>query len=49
MPPALPSWDEPEGLAPRGTVLVAPGRGEHGGGYERLGRRLAFDAYRVRA
>ena len=25
------------------------GRGEHGGVYERFGRRLAFDAYRVRA
>ncbi|MCW2874613.1 alpha/beta hydrolase [Actinacidiphila oryziradicis] len=46
--PAVHAWDEPEGLAPRGTVIVLPGRGEHGGVYERLGRRLAFDAYRVR-
>ncbi|WP_327692994.1 alpha/beta hydrolase [Streptomyces sp. NBC_00459] len=43
------SWDEPEGLAARGTLIVLPGRGEHGGVYARFGRRLAFDAYRVRA
>ncbi|MFE2432813.1 alpha/beta hydrolase [Streptomyces sp. NPDC059373] len=42
------AWDEPEGPAPRGTLIVLPGRGEHGGVYERFGRRLAFDAYRVR-
>lgn len=48
MPSAF-SWDEPEGLAARGTLIVLPGRGEHGGVYERFGRRLAFDAYRVRA
>ncbi|MFJ5304594.1 alpha/beta hydrolase [Streptomyces sp. NPDC088350] len=45
---ALSSWDEPEGLAARGTLIVLAGRGEHGGVYERFGRRLAFDAYRVR-
>ncbi|MFE4969604.1 alpha/beta hydrolase [Streptomyces sp. NPDC056660] len=43
------SWDEPDGLAARGTLIVLAGRGEHGGVYERFGRRLAFDAYRVRA
>ncbi|MBK3577552.1 lysophospholipase [Streptomyces sp. MBT65] len=43
------SWDEPEGLAARGTLIVLAGRGEHGGVYERFGRRLGFDAYRVRA
>ncbi|MEU6259871.1 lysophospholipase [Streptomyces sp. NPDC047043] len=43
------SWDEPEGLAARGTLIVLAGRGEHPGVYERFGRRLAFDAYRVRA
>lgn len=50
-PPSLPpsSWNEPEGLAARGTLIVLAGRGEHGGVYERFGRRLAFDAYRVRA
>ncbi|MFD4523596.1 alpha/beta hydrolase [Streptomyces sp. NPDC058470] len=41
------SWNEPEGLAARGTLIVLAGRGEHGGLYERFGRRLAFDAYRV--
>ncbi|MFB7933832.1 MULTISPECIES: alpha/beta hydrolase [Streptomyces] len=43
------SWDEPEGIAPRGTLIVLPGRGEHGGVYERFGRRIAADGYRVRA
>lgn len=33
----------------RGTVVVLPGRGEHGGVYERFGRRLAYDAYAVHA
>jgi alpha-beta hydrolase superfamily lysophospholipase len=46
---ALSSWDEPEGLAARGTLIVLAGRGEHGGVYERFGRRLGYDAYRVRA
>ncbi|MER5661347.1 alpha/beta hydrolase [Streptomyces mirabilis] len=49
MPTSPSSWNEPEGLAPRGTLVVLAGRGEHGGVYERFGRRLAFDAYRVRA
>jgi alpha-beta hydrolase superfamily lysophospholipase len=43
------TWDEPPGLAPRGTVVVLAGRGERPGLYERFGRRLAADAYRVRA
>jgi alpha-beta hydrolase superfamily lysophospholipase len=42
-------WDEPEGLNPRGTVIVVPGRGELPGVYGRFARRLAADAYRVRA
>ena len=46
---AVARWDEPEGLNPRGTVIVVPGRGELPGVYERFGRRLAADAYRVRA
>ncbi|WP_281283252.1 hypothetical protein [Trebonia kvetii] len=46
---AIARWDEPEGLNPRGTVIVVPGRGELPGVYERFGRRLAADAYRVRA
>jgi alpha-beta hydrolase superfamily lysophospholipase len=43
------SWTEPTGLNPRGTVIVIPGRGEHPGVYERFGRRLAGDSYRVHA
>ena len=38
----------PEGLRTRGTVLVVPGRGETQAAYQRLGRRLAADSYRVR-
>jgi pimeloyl-ACP methyl ester carboxylesterase len=40
-------WEPVEGLLRRGTVVVFPGRGEHGEVYERLGRRLAYDAYEV--
>ena len=43
------AWNEPDGLIPRGTVVVIPGRGELPAVYERFGRRLAGDAYRVRA
>jgi len=44
------SWLPPTpGPAVRGTVIVLPGRGEHAGVYERLARRLAFDAYAVHA
>ena len=43
------SWTEPEGLNPRGTVIVVPGRGEEPGVYERFGRRISADAYRVYA
>ena len=42
------AFDEPAGLAARGTVVVLPGRGERSGLYERFGRRLAADAWRVR-
>jgi alpha-beta hydrolase superfamily lysophospholipase len=45
--PGLVSWREPDGVAPRGTLVVVPGRGEHAGVYERFGRRLAADGYRV--
>jgi pimeloyl-ACP methyl ester carboxylesterase len=41
------SWTEPEGLSPRGTLIVIPGRGESPDIYERFGRRIASDAYRV--
>jgi pimeloyl-ACP methyl ester carboxylesterase len=42
------SWDEPAGATPRGTLIVLPGRGETSAAYERFGRRLSADAYRVR-
>ncbi|GAA2673894.1 MULTISPECIES: alpha/beta hydrolase [Actinosynnema] len=42
------SYDNPAHLGPRGTVVVLPGRGESAAVYERLGLRLASDAYRVR-
>lgn len=45
--PVVASWCEPDGIAPRGTVVVVPGRGEHAGVYERFGRRVAADGYRV--
>lgn len=48
-PPAVARWDEPEGLAARGTVIVVVGRGEHPGLYERFGRRISADAWKVRA
>jgi alpha-beta hydrolase superfamily lysophospholipase len=42
------AWDEPTGLTARGTLLIIPGRGEEPSLYERFGRRLSADAYRVR-
>ena len=42
-------WDEPAGIAPRGTVVVAAGRGETTDAYGRFGRRISADGYRVRA
>jgi alpha-beta hydrolase superfamily lysophospholipase len=42
------AWDEPAGIAARGTVLVLPGRGEQPGLYRRFGARIAADGYRVR-
>src|ERR1700753_3439646 len=46
---AVVSWTEPAGLNPRGTIVVIPGRGETPEVYERFGRRLSVDAYRVHA
>jgi pimeloyl-ACP methyl ester carboxylesterase len=43
------SWSEPDGVAPRGTLIVIGGRGESPELYERFGRRIAADAYRVHA
>ena len=43
------TWWESGSAALRGTVVVLPGRGEAPGVYERFGRRLAADSYRVHA
>lgn len=43
------AWNEPSGVAPRGTVLLLPGRGEQPALYHRFGTRIAADGYRVRA
>jgi fermentation-respiration switch protein FrsA (DUF1100 family) len=42
------AWDEPAGATPRGTLVVLPGRGETDASYERFGRRLSADAFKVR-
>ena len=41
-------WNEPNGIAPRGTLVVVGGRAENAAVYQRFGRRIAADAYRVR-
>ncbi|MBL7516343.1 lysophospholipase, partial [Frankia sp. CN4] len=43
------TWREPAGPALRATLVVLPGRGESPQVYDRFGRRLATDAYRVHA
>ena len=43
------TWTEPEGIAVRGTLVVIPGRGEQPAHYERFGRRIPADGYRVHA
>jgi pimeloyl-ACP methyl ester carboxylesterase len=42
------AWNEPDGIGPRGTVILLGGRGETGATYARFGSRIASDAYRVR-
>lgn len=42
------AWDEPTGATPRGTLILLPGRGETDATYQRFGRRLSADAYKVR-
>jgi alpha-beta hydrolase superfamily lysophospholipase len=44
---AVDSFAGPAGPAPRGTLIVVPGRGERSGVYTRFGTRLASDAYPV--
>jgi pimeloyl-ACP methyl ester carboxylesterase len=45
---AVLGWNEPDALSPRGTLIVLTGRGESAGVYERFGRRLSAESYRVR-
>jgi pimeloyl-ACP methyl ester carboxylesterase len=42
------AYDEPDGVAPRGTLVLLTGRGETPAAYRRFGRRIAADAYKVR-
>jgi len=44
---AVLTWNEPSPVPLRGTLVLLPGRGESPHVYERFGRRLAADAYRV--
>ncbi|GAA2849472.1 hypothetical protein Acy02nite_00600 [Actinoplanes cyaneus] len=46
---AVLTWTEPDPIPLRGTLVLLPGRGESAQVYERFGRRLAADAYRVHA
>lgn len=41
-------YDEPSGVAARGTLIVLTGRGESAAAYGRFGRRISADAYKVR-
>jgi alpha-beta hydrolase superfamily lysophospholipase len=43
------TWTEPDGIAVRGTLVLIPGRGEQPAHYERFGRRISADGYRVHA
>ncbi|WP_134768560.1 alpha/beta hydrolase [Nocardioides sp. 1609] len=49
-PTATPAtaYDEPAGLAARGTLILLTGRGESAAAYGRFGRRISADAYKVR-
>ena len=46
-PVAPASWREPGGIAPGGTLVLIPGRGEQPVLFTRFGRRIAGDGYRV--
>lgn len=45
---AMQDWPVPEGMAERGTVVIAHGLGEHAGRYERVARRLNEWGFAVR-
>jgi len=42
------AFDEPAGVAARGTLILLTGRGESAAAYGRFGRRISADAYKVR-
>jgi pimeloyl-ACP methyl ester carboxylesterase len=42
------AWDEPAGATPRGTLIVLPGRGETAASYQRFGRRISTENWKVR-
>jgi pimeloyl-ACP methyl ester carboxylesterase len=48
LPTTALEFNEPAGLNPRGTLIVLTGRGESAGVYERFGRRISADSWRVR-
>lgn len=48
MTETIPSWDEPTGATPRGTLIVLPGRGETPASYRRFGTRFASENWKVR-
>ena len=48
LPATIAVFDESAGLNPRGTLVVIAGRGEAAGVYERFGRRISADSWRVR-
>jgi pimeloyl-ACP methyl ester carboxylesterase len=48
LPSTVAAFDEAPGLNPRGTLVVLAGRGEAAGVYERFGRRISADSWRVR-
>src|SRR5665647_1062488 len=45
---AVQDWPAPEGLAPRGVVLLVHGLGEHAGRYDHLAQRLNSWGFAVR-
>lgn len=47
-PTILDAWNEPDGAVARGTVILVPGRGETAAEYQRFGRRIAAENWKVR-
>lgn len=47
-PAILDAWNEPDGAVARGTVILVPGRGETPAEYQRFGKRIASENWKVR-